>query len=54
MKKIVQLGCGSNFTIMLDSKNQLFSFGDNSYGQLGYQTEDQTNQVRNIKLNRKI
>ena len=39
MKKIVKLSCGNNFTIMLDSANQLFSFGDNTYGQLGYKTE---------------
>jgi alpha-tubulin suppressor-like RCC1 family protein len=27
--------CGGNFTIIMDDKNRLYSFGDNRYGQLG-------------------
>lgn len=30
-----KVGCGANFTIILDDKGKLHAFGDNRYGQLG-------------------
>lgn len=34
-EKIIKLACGSNFSLALTNKNQLYSFGNNEYGQLG-------------------
>jgi len=31
----VRIDCGTAHSIALDSKGKLFSFGDNTYGQLG-------------------
>jgi alpha-tubulin suppressor-like RCC1 family protein len=33
--KVEKALCGGNFTIIMDDKNRLYSFGDNRYGQLG-------------------
>jgi alpha-tubulin suppressor-like RCC1 family protein len=33
--KVEKVICGGNFTIIMDEKGKLFSFGDNRYGQLG-------------------
>jgi alpha-tubulin suppressor-like RCC1 family protein len=33
--KVEKVLCGGNFTIIMDEKNRLYSFGDNRYGQLG-------------------
>jgi len=27
--------CGANFTVFMDTRGKLYSFGDNRYGQLG-------------------
>lgn len=33
---IVKISCGYDFTLVLDANNNLHSFGNNKYGQLGY------------------
>ena len=35
LSNIVRVDCGNNYTIVLDSCGKLYSFGDNTYGQLG-------------------
>lgn len=32
---VVQISCGSNFSLILDDEGRLFVFGRNDYGQLG-------------------
>jgi len=34
-EKIIKIACGGNHTLLLDDKNQIYSFGENSCGQLG-------------------
>ena len=35
-QRIVQVACGDNFTVVLNSNNQLYAFGANDCGQLGF------------------
>ncbi|KAL0487754.1 E3 ubiquitin-protein ligase HERC1 [Acrasis kona] len=35
-KIITQISCGSLFSLLLSSAGEVYSFGDNKYGQLGY------------------
>lgn len=35
---IVKLGCGADFSVLLDCKGTLYSFGLPEYGQLGHNT----------------
>lgn len=38
--KIVQLTCGDGHSVALSQWGQVFSWGTNSHGQLGHQTEE--------------
>lgn len=38
--KIKEVACGSDFTLLLDDKGHMFSFGMPEYGQLGHGSED--------------
>ena len=35
LKNIEQISCGRNFCLALNDSNQVFSWGDNTFGQLG-------------------
>ena len=37
--KVLHVACGARHTLALCKGGELFSWGDNTYGQLGYQTE---------------
>ena len=39
LKDIVRVECGTDFTLALDKNGKLYSFGDNSYGQLGLNSD---------------
>ena len=48
---IVQFVCGSTQSLFLDSEGNVFSFGDNSHGQLGlghYTDQNELNKISNI------
>ncbi len=42
---IVGVACGSHHTTIVDSTGLLYTFGDNSYNQLGYMLSDNENQL---------
>lgn len=43
--KITQVSCGESFTVVLNSSGQVYSFGDNSKGQLGQGIKDQSKHI---------
>ena len=43
--KITQVSCGESFTVVLNSSGQVYSFGDNSKGQLGQGIKDQSKYI---------
>lgn len=52
---IVKISCGYDFTLVLDANNNLHSFGNNKYGQLGYgDCNENINELRLVKFNKKI
>ncbi|EGC29117.1 hypothetical protein DICPUDRAFT_159346 [Dictyostelium purpureum] len=47
--QIDMISCGKNFSILLDNQSNLFSFGQNDYGQLGLGHCDKTNGICKIE-----
>lgn len=47
---VKQISCGGKFSICLSLKNELYSFGDNRYGQLGIGNTDTCDTPHKIKL----
>jgi len=41
--KIIKIACGGYHTLLLDDKNQIYSFGENSFGQLGLGDDNSRN-----------
>jgi len=43
LHNITQISCGGHHSLVLDSKGQVFSFGNNKYGQLGLRDNKEKN-----------
>lgn len=49
--KIKKISCGSFHVLMLDENGQLFSWGDNRFGQLGIERPGDSNLIQQIQVN---
>lgn len=46
------MSCGHNFLILLSSCHQIYSYGDNSHGQLGYPCASNYSQLKQVSFNK--
>ena len=55
-KKVTKVSCGENHTAFLTTENlkNLYLFGNNNYGQLGYVKQNTTIPANSYKINKKI
>ena len=54
LKNIISIAAGSDFSVCLDKNGQVYTFGNNSIGQLGNGTTTSSSKPYNVPLNKKI